>query len=143
MNGTASSHPDRASSASAVRSIDYDINDPDSLNAGVNHFGSAFNFPEEFITVYRLHSLIPDLIEYRESRSRPTTIVQKVPVIETFRAQIDPALRERGMANWALSFGRQRLGLLTLGNASAVHAESRDANVCRARRSGSIWSHWI
>ena len=32
----------------------------------MNHFGSPFNFPEEFITVYRLHSLVPDLIEYRD-----------------------------------------------------------------------------
>ena len=36
------------------------------MNGGVNHFGSPFNFPEEFITVYRLHSLVPDLIEYRD-----------------------------------------------------------------------------
>jgi hypothetical protein len=24
------------------------------VNGGTNHFGSAFNFPEEFISVYRL-----------------------------------------------------------------------------------------
>ena len=36
------------------------------MNGGVNHFGSPFNFPEEFITVYRLHALLPDLIEYRD-----------------------------------------------------------------------------
>ena len=38
--------------------------DPDHVNGGVNHFGSPFNFPEEFVTVYRLHALVPDLIEY-------------------------------------------------------------------------------
>ena len=32
---------------------------PDDVNGGVNHFGSPFNFPEEFITVYRLHALVP------------------------------------------------------------------------------------
>ena len=54
------------------------------VNGGTHHFGSPFNFPEEFITVYRLHPLLPDLLEYREARD-PNTIVQKVPVVETFR----------------------------------------------------------
>ena len=36
------------------------------VNGGVNHFGSPFNFPEEFMAVYRLHPLVPDMIEYRE-----------------------------------------------------------------------------
>jgi hypothetical protein len=93
----------------------YDINDPDSLNGGVNHFGSAFNFPEEFITVYRLHALVPDLIEYRRF-DQPNQIAQKVPVVETFRGKATSVLRKTGLANWGLSMGRQRLGLLTLGN---------------------------
>src|SRR5215831_17413709 len=38
---------------------------PDHINGGTHHFGSPFNFPEEFITVYRLHPMVPDLIEYR------------------------------------------------------------------------------
>src|SRR2546428_13989392 len=41
-------------------------NQDKNINAGVNHFGSPFNFPEEFVTVYRLHSMVPDLIEFRE-----------------------------------------------------------------------------
>ncbi len=36
------------------------------VNAGVNHFGSPFNFPEEFINAYRLHPMLPDFIELRE-----------------------------------------------------------------------------
>jgi hypothetical protein len=94
----------------------YDLNDPDSLNRGVNHFGSAFNFPEEFVTVYRLHSLVPDLLEYR-TFDQPNQILKKVPVVETFRGKSTPAVREAGLANWGLTMGRQRLGLLTLGNA--------------------------
>ena len=38
------------------------------VNGGTNHFGSPFNFPEEFVSVYRLHPLIPDLIDYRVVR---------------------------------------------------------------------------
>ena len=94
----------------------YDITNPDDVNGGVNHFGSPFNFPEEFVTVYRLHPLVPDLIEYRDVRRIPTRSSQKVPVIETFEGKATDAMRSRGMANWGLSMGRQRLGLLTLHN---------------------------
>jgi hypothetical protein len=94
----------------------YDITNPDYVNGGVNHFGSPFNFPEEFVTVYRLHPLVPDLIEYRDLSKDPNQIVQKVPVIETFEGKATDAMRGRGMANWGLSMGRQRLGLLTLNN---------------------------
>ncbi len=50
----------------------YSIANPDDVNGGVNHFGSPFNFPEEFVTVYRLHPLVPDLIEVprRQQRSK-------------------------------------------------------------------------
>ena len=39
-----------------------------------------------------------------------------------------------GLANWALSMGRQRLGALTLQQPSAVPAEPRDAAAAAARR---------
>ncbi len=86
------------------------------VNAGVNHFGSPFNFPEEFISVYRLHPLIPDLIDYREWDKDPNQIRNKIPVVETFQAKATGTMRSTGVANWALSMGRQRLGLLTLQN---------------------------
>ena len=77
QHGTRCSHPVPASSGSAITSIPmrsrrsahadlWSIAQPDHVNGGVNHFGSPFNFPEEFVTVYRLHPLVPDLIEYRE-----------------------------------------------------------------------------
>lgn len=94
----------------------YDITNPSDVNGGVNHFGSPFNFPEEFVTVYRLHPLVPDLIEYRDISRDPNQIVQKVAVIETFEGKATEAMRSRGLANWGLSMGRQRLGLLTLHN---------------------------
>lgn len=94
----------------------YDITKPEYTNGGVNHFGSPFNFPEEFVTVYRLHPLIPDLIEYRDLQKDPNKVVNKVPVVETFRGKATGAMRSRGLANWGLSLGRQRLGLLTLNN---------------------------
>jgi hypothetical protein len=93
----------------------WSVDNPDHVNGGINHFGSPFNFPEEFVTVYRLHPLVPDLFEYREV-NQPNAIEKTVPVISTFRGRATPAMREGGLANWALTLGRQRLGALTLQN---------------------------
>ena len=94
------------------------LDNPDHVNGGINHFGSPFNFPEEFTTVYRLHPLVPDLIEYRDWQD-PHTIAHKIPVVETFRAGGTEHMDARGIASWTLSMGRQRLGLLTLANHAA------------------------
>ncbi len=93
----------------------WDLSNPDHVNGGINHFGSPFNFPEEFPSVYRLHPLVPDLIEYREAE-HPNRIVSKVPVVDTVRGKATAQMHERGLDNWALSMGRQRLGLLQLRN---------------------------
>ena len=45
--------------ASASKNDGWSLTNPDDVNGGVNHFGSPFNFPEEFVTVYRLHPLVP------------------------------------------------------------------------------------
>ena len=94
----------------------YSITNPDDVNGGVNHFGSPFNFPEEFVTVYRLHALIPDLIEFRDLAKDPNQIAKKVAVINTFESKATDAMHTGGLADWGLSLGRQRLGLLTLHN---------------------------
>ena len=86
------------------------------VNGGVNHFGSPFNFPEEFVTVYRLHSMVPDLIEFRQWGNDPNAIRYKIPVVETLRGQATQMIHRYGLADWALSMGRQRLGQLTLQN---------------------------
>jgi hypothetical protein len=80
-----------------------------------NHFGAPFNFPEEFTSVYRLHPLVPDMIEFRDI-SDPDVISRRIPVIDTFRAKATAQMRASGLADWALSMGRQRLGRLTLQN---------------------------
>jgi hypothetical protein len=95
----------------------WDLANPDHVNGGTNHFGSPFNFPEEFVTVYRLHPLVPDLLEYREAGSSPDVVRRKVPVVETFRGRATTYVRSGGLASWALSLGRQRAGALVLGNA--------------------------
>jgi hypothetical protein len=94
----------------------WNLKNPDHVNGGTNHFGSPFNFPEEFITVYRLHAMVPDLIEHREWGKDPNVIRNKIAVVDTFRARATEAMRQHGLASWALSMGRQRLGALTLQN---------------------------
>ena len=93
----------------------WDLSNPEHVNGGVNHFGPPFNFPEEFTTVYRLHPLLPDLLDFRELKN-PNQISTKIPIISTFRAKATDAMTEGGLGNWALSMGRQRLGALTLQN---------------------------
>jgi hypothetical protein len=93
----------------------WDIRNPEHINGGTNHFGSPFNFPEEFPTVYRLHPLLPDLLEFRDLQ-KPNAITKKVPVVSTFRGEATQAMTDGGLSNWALSMGRQRLGALTLQN---------------------------
>ncbi|WP_197742104.1 peroxidase family protein [Nitrospira sp. KM1] len=90
------------------------------INGGTNHFGSPFNFPEEFVTVYRLHPMVPDLLNYREladdAADTSNQIQRKIPVVRTVGRNATAYMREKGLANWALSMGRQRLGRLTLNN---------------------------
>lgn len=93
----------------------WDLANPEHVNGGVNHFGSPFNFPEEFTTVYRLHPLVPDLIEFREY-SDANAIRGTVPVVDTVRGMASNEMRSRRLENWALSMGRQRLGALLLQN---------------------------
>ncbi|MGH7504531.1 MAG: peroxidase family protein, partial [Longimicrobiales bacterium] len=93
----------------------WDITNPDHVNGGVNHFGSPFNFPEEFVTVYRLHPMVPDLLDFRDV-SEPNAVQREVPAISTFRGKATAAMHDGGLANWALTMGRQRLGVLTLQN---------------------------
>jgi hypothetical protein len=93
----------------------WSLDNNDDINGGVNHFGSPFNFPEEFPSVYRLHPLLPDLIEYR-SLENPNQLVSKVPIMNTVRGRATDQMHAKGLENWALSMGRQRLGLLHLRN---------------------------
>jgi hypothetical protein len=66
--------------------------------------------------VYRLHPLLPDALEFRDLNGDPNKIVSKTPIVKSFRGAATEMMTSAGLANTALSLGRQRLGLLTLGN---------------------------
>jgi len=87
----------------------WDIRNPDHVNGGVNHFGSPFNFPEEFVTVYRLHPLVPDLLEFRDVAA-PNEVQRRVPVVSTFRGRATEAMREGGLADWERDRYARRAG---------------------------------
>src|SRR5262245_12514288 len=86
------------------------------VNGGVNHFGSPFNFPEEFVTVYRSQPMLPHLIEVHDFSNDPNLIRYKIPMMEELRGKATEAIHRYGLADWALSMGRQRAGKLTLQN---------------------------
>ena len=95
----------------------WSIKNPDDVNGGINHFGSPFNFPEEFVTVYRLHPLVPDLIDYRQWDAEPNRIQNKVAGGRDPARPRDPG--DARAAAWRT--GRSRWGgsgwaLLTLAN---------------------------
>jgi hypothetical protein len=46
----------------------------------------------------------------------PNRIVSRTPIVQSFRGRASDVMTSTGLANTALSMGRQRLGLLTLGN---------------------------
>jgi len=86
------------------------------VNGGTYHFGSPFNFPEEFVNAYRLHPMVPDVIEFRDLRRDANKIHSNIPLPRVLRGKATEAVRQQGIANWALSLGRQRMGTLTLHN---------------------------
>src|SRR5262249_17109475 len=69
----------------------------------------------EFLSVYRVHPMMPDMLEFRELDD-PNVIRRRIPVFDTFRGKATARMHEGGLANWALTIGRQRLGLLGLRN---------------------------
>lgn len=87
----------------------------DDVNGGVHHFGSPFSFPEEFVNAYRLHAMVPDVLELRDLRDA-NAIAAKIGATDTLRSAANGVLRRYGISSWALSLGRQRAGALTLNN---------------------------
>ena len=101
----------RASQASAAFDKNakdiWSLSNPDDVNGGVNHFGAPFNFPEEFMTVYRLHPLVPDLLDFRDwstpndSQARGSGGVDRSR--RARRRRCTTAVSRTGPSRWAAS----------------------------------------
>jgi tetratricopeptide (TPR) repeat protein len=76
--------------------------------------GSPYALTEEFVEVYRLHSLLPETLQFR--RHEDGTDIDEVPFVATRQAG-SPKVTERiGMDDLFYSFGNQHPGALVLHN---------------------------
>ena len=89
---------------------------PEIVNGGTNHFGSPFNFPEDFRRSTACTRSCRTCWNSARSKTTRTRSARRWPVIDTFRGKATARMHDGGLANWALTMGRQRLGLLTLRN---------------------------
>jgi hypothetical protein len=69
-----------------------------------------FTLTEEFTSVYRLHSLLPENLVFRSAAG-----TQSIPTAET-RLEKSATVRQQGMSAWMASFGLQKPGQLVLHN---------------------------
>jgi len=81
-------------SLASVEQMEFKQHDDD-VNGGVNHFGSPFNFLEEFVSVYPLHRRVSDLLEFRDLNN-PNATRQRNAVIDTFRGKATDAMLRGG-----------------------------------------------
>ncbi|KAJ1394222.1 heme peroxidase [Sesbania bispinosa] len=83
--------------------------------------GVPYSLTEEFVSVYRMHSLLPDEIVLRNIK--PTTgeyesppILEKVPMREMLGKEGERRLSNIGMEQMLVSMGHQSCGAITLWN---------------------------
>lgn len=79
-----------------------------------DHHGAPFSLTEDFVTVYRMHPLIPD--EYRFNDYRSGKLLQEKGFLDIQGDQADEAMRSIGLENSLYSFGIAHPGAITLHN---------------------------
>jgi len=80
----------------------------------IDRHGSAFGLTEEFVEVYRLHSLLPEALVLRSSETG--SVVSRIPLAETRQAGSAKLTGEVAMLDLFYSFGNQHPGQLVLNN---------------------------
>ncbi|MBL7697024.1 MAG: hypothetical protein JNK79_02660 [Chitinophagaceae bacterium] len=79
----------------------------------INKHNSHYALTQEFVEVYRLHSLLPEQLHFRNLRSEQ---ISDVPFIETRLAGTPKLLKKFSHADILFSFGKQHPGQLVLNN---------------------------
>jgi Animal haem peroxidase len=79
----------------------------------VDKHGCPFGLTEEFVEVYRLHSLLPETIKVRRLDDGG---VEEIPFAETRQCGSSNVMNKFGMADLFYSFGNQLPGQLVLNN---------------------------
>jgi tetratricopeptide (TPR) repeat protein len=80
----------------------------------INKHGQGFGLTEEFVEIYRLHSLLPETLALRR-RSDPSD-VERVPFPASRQAGSAKITRRYSMSDLLFSFGTQHPGQLVLNN---------------------------
>lgn len=96
---------------------DFNVENPEMgglVGNKINKHGQPFGLTEEFVEVYRLHSLLPEALELKRFDTGET--IEQLP-FATGRQAGSPKVTARvGMANLFYSFGNQHPGSLELNN---------------------------
>jgi Animal haem peroxidase len=80
----------------------------------INRHHVPFGLAEEFVEIYRLHSLLPEELRLRDSHSGD--VIEELPVAATRQAASPKVTAAVGLANLFYSFGNQQPGQLVLNN---------------------------
>jgi hypothetical protein len=80
----------------------------------INKHGVPYSLTEEFVEVYRLHSLLPEALELRSHQDH--NLIEQVPLPATRQAGSGVLTGRVGMADLLYSFGNQHPGALELNN---------------------------
>lgn len=79
-----------------------------------NDYGIPYSITEEFTSVYRLHSLLPENLAIRKIRTRNS--VTSIPFVETRNEKSYPLMEKYDLKDLYYSFGTQHPGQLVLNN---------------------------
>jgi Animal haem peroxidase/Catalase len=108
-----------------------------------DHNGVPYSLTEDFVTVYRLHPLIPD--DYRFMDYTDGHLIRTCGFDALSGTSADEQLRDLGMENMLYSFGRAHPGAITLHNYPAAlcdfvrdgeHIDLSVVDLVRNRRRG-------
>ncbi len=80
----------------------------------IDRHGSAYGLTEEFVEVYRLHSLLPESLVLRNHETNE--VIRQISIAETRQAGSVKLTRSVGMQDLFYSFGNQHPGQLVLNN---------------------------
>ncbi|MGB7817299.1 MAG: peroxidase family protein [Ornithinibacter sp.] len=96
---------------------EFNVSNPELGGLVGNHIdkhGQPFGLTEEFVEVYRLHSLLPETLRITtQGQERP---VEEVPFVASRQAGSAKLTERVGMADMFHSFGKQHPGALQLNN---------------------------
>jgi hypothetical protein len=93
-----------------------------------DHHAAPYSLTEDFVTVYRMHPLIPDDFEIADHRSGQT--LDTVGFKDVQGAATEALFRKVGLANALYSFGIAHPGAITLHNyPRALQAFERDGEI--------------